>query len=85
MAITDAINHYYESLFLKDKDGSFCPQVCLVCDRIIKPIESTILSLEELYKYRNELKQTHWNAVLYNLAICYRYDSYLLNDKGDLE
>ena len=65
--ITAKINKRFEELFFVESG------ICTICDRMLKPNESSVLSLQTLKRNKDLLKPSNWNRVSASLGSCYRF------------
>ena len=67
------VDERFDSLFLKGQDNVLRPHVCLVCDRMLKPKDCSVIATETLRENVDLLSPTDWNAVDAAIATCYKH------------
>ena len=67
------INERFDSLFVKGQDNALHPHVCIVCDRMLKPKDCSVISTATLTDNVDLLSPTDWNAVNSAISACYKH------------
>jgi len=66
------LNNACDELLVQDADGSYCPPVCLVCDKLLKYNEKKSMKVSDFKRYKDVLITKECNSLQKEIKDCYR-------------